>query len=156
MSFINGMPAASCRALWFRSLLTLTALTIVSARLVAPTSTTSPNSSASPLPPAYQEHLKAAKNAARFDWTGVLARNCIEPRVGPAIGNYNSDPGRDVWYAEPQKVFDNLYFLGKKFHTSWAVTTNAGIVVIDTLYRYASEPGIVEGLRKVESRIPGR
>ena len=29
-------------------------------------------------------HLRAAKNAARFDWTGVLARNCIVPEVGPA------------------------------------------------------------------------
>src|SRR5262245_14225904 len=74
------------------------------------------------LPAEYVTHLSAAKIAARFDWVGVLARNCIEPKVGPAIGNYNRDPGRAIWYAEPQKVFDNLYFLGTKFHTAWALT----------------------------------
>src|ERR1051326_2483936 len=100
-------------------------------------------------PPGYEAHLTAAKNAARFDWVGVLARDCIEPKVGPAIGNYNTDPGRAVWYAEPQKVFDNLYFLGTKFHTSWALTTSDGIIIIDTLYEYASGPEIVDGLKKV-------
>ena len=50
---------------------------------------------------SYAAHLKAAKDAARFDWTGILARNCIAPDVGPAIGNYSTDPGRDAYYAEP-------------------------------------------------------
>jgi hypothetical protein len=90
------------------------------------------------LPAEYVAHLTAAKNAARFDWVGVLARNCIEPKVGPAIGNYNTDPGRTIWYADPQEVFDNLYFLGTKFHTAWALTTSDGIIIIDTLYYYAS------------------
>lgn len=99
--------------------------------------------------PAYEAHLTAAKNAARFDWVGVLARNCIEPKVGPAIGNYNTDPGREIWYAEPAKVFDNLYFLGTKFHTAWALTTSEGIIVIDTLYNYASEPEIIDGMKKL-------
>jgi metallo-beta-lactamase class B len=44
-------------------------------------------------------------------------------------------------------VFDNLYFLGTKFHTSWALTTSAGIILIDTLYHYAVVPEIVDGLR---------
>jgi metallo-beta-lactamase class B len=95
----------------------------------------------------YAAHLKAAKDAARFDWTGLLARNCIAPDVGPAIGNYSTDPGRDVYYAEPQQVFDNLYFLGTRFHTSWALTTSAGIILIDTLYNYAVVPEIVDGLK---------
>ena len=95
----------------------------------------------------YRAHLRAAKNAARFDWTGVLARNCIVPEVGPAIGNYSTDPGRDAYYAEPYRVFDNLYFLGTRFHTSWALTTSAGIILIDTLYNYATVPEIVDGLK---------
>jgi len=95
----------------------------------------------------YMAHLKAAKDAARFDWTGVLARNCIAPAVGPVLGNYAVDPGRDAYYAEPEQVFDNLYFLGTRFHTSWALTTTAGIVLIDTLYNYATVPEIVDGLK---------
>jgi metallo-beta-lactamase class B len=46
-------------------------------------------------------------------------------------------------------VFDNLYFLGTKFHTSWALTTSDGIIVIDTLYNYASEPEIIDGMKKL-------
>jgi metallo-beta-lactamase class B len=101
------------------------------------------------MPPGYEAHLTAAKNAARFDWVGILARNCVVPKVGPAIGNYNTDPGRSIWYAEPEKVFDNLYFLGTKFHSAWALTTSDGIIVIDTLYYYASEPEIIDGLKKL-------
>ncbi len=101
------------------------------------------------LPAEYLAHLKAAKDAARFDWTGVLARNCIVPAVGPAIGNYSTDPGRDVYYAEPQQVFDNVYFLGTKFHTAWALTTSAGIILIDTLYNYAVVPEIEDGLKRM-------
>lgn len=97
----------------------------------------------------YDAHIKAAKDAARFDWVGVFARNCIAPRTGPAIGNYNTDPGRAIWYAEPEKVFDNFYFLGTQFHTAWALDTSDGIIIIDTLYQYASEPEIVDGLKKL-------
>lgn len=104
---------------------------------------------AAELPADYMAHLKAAKDAARFDWVGVLARNCVAPKVGPAVGNYNTDPGRDIWYAEPQKVFDNLYFLGTKFHTAWALTTSDDIIIIDTLYNYAVGPEIVDGMKKM-------
>jgi metallo-beta-lactamase class B len=95
-------------------------------------------------------HLAAAKAAAGFDFTGTLARVCIAPQTGP---------GRDVapgpapapatWITEPAKVFDNLYFVGTKFHSSWALTTSEGIILIDTLYEYASEEAIVVGFRKL-------
>lgn len=108
--------------------------------------------SQAPLPAEYLAHLKAAKDAARFDWTGVLARNCIVPAVGPVLGNYSTDPGRAAYYAEPLQAFDNLYFLGTRFHTSWALTTSAGIILIDTLYNYATVPEIVDGLTAMRLR----
>ena len=46
-------------------------------------------------------------------------------------------------------MFDNLYFVGTKFHSSWALTTREGIILIDTLYDYASDEAIVGGLRKL-------
>jgi len=46
-------------------------------------------------------------------------------------------------------VFDNLYFVGTKFHSSWALTTSDGIILIDTLYEYASDEAIAGGLRKL-------
>jgi metallo-beta-lactamase class B len=44
-------------------------------------------------------------------------------------------------------VFDNLYWLGTKEHSSWALKTSEGIILIDTLYSYAVEAEIVDGLK---------
>ena len=35
-------------------------------------------------------------------------------------------PDRANWYAPPFKVFDNLYWLGTRQHSSWALQTSAG------------------------------
>ena len=56
-------------------------------------------------------------------------------------------PDRALWYAKPYKVFDNLYFVGTRIHSAWALTTTDGIILIDTLFDYAIEPEIVEGLK---------
>jgi metallo-beta-lactamase class B len=58
-------------------------------------------------------------------------------------------PARDTWFIEPAKVFDNLYFVGSKIHSSWALTTSAGIILLDTLFTYNSEEEIVGGLKKL-------
>ena len=55
-------------------------------------------------------------------------------------------PDRATWYAKPYKVFDNLYFIGTRIHSAWALTTSAGIIVIDTLFDYAIEPEMIEGM----------
>lgn len=53
------------------------------------------------------------------------------------------------WYREPVKVFDELYFVGTNEHSSWAVVTDEGIMLLDTLYDYATGESIVGGLRKL-------
>ncbi|HYK79402.1 MAG TPA: MBL fold metallo-hydrolase, partial [Micropepsaceae bacterium] len=58
-------------------------------------------------------------------------------------------PDRKTWFTEPAKVFDNLYFVGTKIHSSWALTSSDGIILIDTLYDYASEEAIIGGLKKL-------
>src|SRR3990172_9060357 len=60
-----------------------------------------------------------------------------------------SAPARATWYAEPAKVFDNLYFVGGKVHSSWALTTSDGIILIDTIYPYNSDELIVGGMKKL-------
>jgi metallo-beta-lactamase class B len=95
-------------------------------------------------------HLAAAKAAAGFDFTGTLARICVAPQTAPGADvTPPPPPSRASWYTEPAKVFDNLYFVGTKFHSSWALTTNEGIILLDTLYDYASEEAIVGGLKKL-------
>src|SRR3970282_2571107 len=58
-------------------------------------------------------------------------------------------PPASAWDAEPAKVFDNLYYVGSKTVGSWAVTTSAGIIVIDALFEYSVEEEIVNGLKKL-------
>jgi metallo-beta-lactamase class B len=65
------------------------------------------------------------------------------------VTNPASAPARNTWYAEPAKVFDNLYFVGGKLHSAWALTTREGIILIDTIYPYNSEELIIGGMRKV-------
>ena len=55
-------------------------------------------------------------------------------------------PPRAEWYAEPVKVFDNLYFVGQTAYTAWAVVTSEGIIVIDPLFEYSVEAEVVDGL----------
>jgi metallo-beta-lactamase class B len=63
---------------------------------------------------------------------------------GPA-----ATPPRESWYAEGGQVFDNLYMLTTKMNSAWAVNTSAGIILIDTLFGYAAQDEIVDGLKKV-------
>ena len=106
--------------------------------------------SAAPAANPVESHLAAAKAAAGFDFTGTLARTCIAPQTGPGRDVAPGPaPARDTWITEPAKVFDNLYFVGTKIHSSWALTTSDGIILIDTLYEYASEDAIVGGLKKL-------
>ena len=102
--------------------------------------------------------LQSAKTAAGFEFLGTLVRTCLLPESG---GENTSDslptyvtapasaPARDTWYAEPAKIFDNLYFVGGKIHSSWALTTTDGIILIDTIYPYNSEELIVGGMKKL-------
>jgi metallo-beta-lactamase class B len=98
----------------------------------------------------YDAYLARAKAAAGFDFTGTLVRVCVAPQTaaGPDVAP-PPPPARDTWYTDPAKVFDNLYFVGTKIHSSWALTTSAGIILIDTLYDYASDEAIVGGLTKL-------
>jgi metallo-beta-lactamase class B len=95
-------------------------------------------------------YLARAKAAAGFDFTGTLVRVCVAPQTAPGPDVAPAlPPARDTWYTDPAKVFDNLYFVGTKIHSSWALTTSDGIILIDTLYDYASEEAIVGGLKKL-------
>ena len=46
-------------------------------------------------------------------------------------------------------MFDNLYWLGTRQHSSWALQTSGGIIIIDTNFAWATEPEIIEGLTKL-------
>jgi len=59
-------------------------------------------------------------------------------QVAPSLAERRV-PSRSEWYAEPGKVFDNLYYVGSTSDSIWAVTTSEGIIVVDTGYDYSIE-----------------
>jgi len=65
-------------------------------------------------------------------------------RAGGAGGGGTPDPAG--WYAPPLRVFDNLFWLGTRQHSSWALTTSEGIIIIDTNFAWATQPAIIDGL----------
>jgi metallo-beta-lactamase class B len=96
-------------------------------------------------------YLGAAKNAAGLEWAGTFLRLCIPPGpvTGGGRGGGRGTPARETWYAEPAKVADNLYFMGTKVHNSWALVGSQGIIIIDTLFDYATNDEILGGMKKL-------
>ena len=77
---------------------------------------------------------------------GGPARGAGAPEAAP-VGGRGATPPRENWYAEGGQVFDNLYMLTTKTNSAWAVKTSAGIILIDTLFGYAAQDEIVDGMR---------
>jgi len=126
-------------------------------------------------PSEVDAHIATAKAAAGLDYRGTFVNLCLPgggapgggPRgAGGAVGGGRGTPAavpaargaaaaapatpdRAGWYASPYKVFDNLYWLGTRQHSSWALRTSAGIILIDTNFAWATQPEIIDGLGKL-------
>ena len=89
------------------------------------------------VPNTLEGHIRAATKAAGLDLFGILTL-CLprEPGGTPR-------PADDS--APPTKVFDNLYYLGMKSVSAWALTTSDGIVLIDTLDNPSEAEMFIEG-----------
>ena len=82
-------------------------------------------------------HLQAATAAAGQDLKGILS--ICNPRTAaraPVAARAN---------IEPAKIFDNLYFLGISNVSAWALTTSAGIIVLDSLDNANEAQQYIEG-----------
>ena len=105
-------------------------------------------------------HIAAARAAAGQDYRATFVNLCL-PAAAPAggrgaagrgggaggrAGGAPATPDRTAWYASPYKVFDNLYWLGTRQHSSWALRTSDGIIIIDTNFAWATQPEIIDGL----------
>jgi metallo-beta-lactamase class B len=104
-------------------------------------------------------HRAAAKAAAGQDHQSIYRTLCVNS-AEPAPSNADKAretqssaprqvPPRSEWYAQPVKVFDNLYFVGQSAYSAWAVRTSEGVILIDTIFDYSVEAEVVEGLRKL-------
>jgi metallo-beta-lactamase class B len=99
-------------------------------------------------PDTVEAHIAAAQAAAGPH--GNILQSRLTPSAGPTTTPpARTAPERSTWYVEPVKVFDNLYFVGEKEYSSWAVTTSEGIILLDTIWDYSVEDEIVGGLKKL-------
>jgi metallo-beta-lactamase class B len=90
-----------------------------------------------------ESHLAAAKAAAGAEHTALFEATCVrKPGPPPARTEPRPVPERSTWHHEPVKVFDNLYYVGEKEYSAWAVTTSDGIIVVDTIWAYSAAPNI--------------
>jgi metallo-beta-lactamase class B len=105
-----------------------------------------------------EDAIRAAQRAAGFDFLGTLTRRCLLPALGsvnetdivpPYIRDPSTTPLRETWYADAAQVFDNLYFVGGKLHSAWALKTNQGYILLDTIYPYNSDELIVGGMQRL-------
>jgi metallo-beta-lactamase class B len=116
-------------------------------------------------------HIATAKLAAREDYRGTFINLCLpgtgaggrgtaqpadaggrgaaQPAGARRGAGTPTTPDRANWYASPYKAFDNLYWLGTRQHSSWALRTSAGLIIIDTNFAWATEPEIIDGLTKL-------
>jgi metallo-beta-lactamase class B len=100
-------------------------------------------------------HVAAAKAAAGQDHLSLFDRLCTPPApraAGPAVpapARPSGPPPASEWHVEPAKVFDNLYFVGEKEYSAWAVTTSEGIILIDAIFHYSVDEQVVKGLTKL-------
>ena len=118
-------------------------------------------------PSQIDAHIATARAAAGMEHRNTFINLCLPsaPRGGgagrgggaaaargtaPARGaGAPQTPDRANWYAPPFKVFDNLYWLGTRQHSSWALQTSAGIIIIDTNFAWATRPEIIDGMTKL-------
>lgn len=101
------------------------------------------------------QHLDAARKAAGAEHDFIFGQLCsatIRAMDAPPATTQvpaqlpTIDPQR-TWYAEPVKVFDDLYFLGQTAFSVWALRTSEGIILVDAIFDYSVEAEVIEGLR---------
>ena len=93
----------------------------------------------SPIHRPLLEHIARAKQIAGKQWAGEAAFFCISPRA-----NSPTDP-----LIEPAKLFDNLYAFGRSGTVVYAITTTAGIILIDSGYANEVENVLISQMKSV-------
>jgi metallo-beta-lactamase class B len=94
-----------------------------------------------PDPPAVVRHLTAARAAAGAEWPAAVDFIC---KLNPDRANRADDP-----LIPPTKIFDNVYAIGRTGTVAYAVTTSAGIVLVDAGYADQLETVLLPGLKAV-------
>ncbi len=105
--------------------------------------------------PDVGRHLAAAREAAGSDLRNYLALgNSADPNYKPPALSMADLMGMPA--PPPGKAFDNLYFVGSKWVSTWALTTSDGIILIDAMDNEEEAERIVEGGLKTLGLDPSK
>ena len=101
--------------------------------------------------PQVTSQVDAAIRSAGSEWKEAATFFCSTEEQVAAMKILPSATEGDIegQRAEPMKVFDNLYFVGAKAVTTWAITTPDGIILIDSGYAERVDDTLVAGMKKV-------
>ena len=94
--------------------------------------------------PNVAQHLAAAKEAASSD-LGTYFALCKSADPNFIAPELDLEALMSVPAPSPGTAFDNLYFVGSKWVSSWAITTFDGIILIDAMDNEDEAERIVEG-----------
>jgi metallo-beta-lactamase class B len=96
-------------------------------------------------PAAVEQHIAAATAAAKADLLGPLGLcKTATAESGPSfMDTYNAM--LKLPPLEPMQVMDELYFLGSRWTTAWALKTSAGLIIIDALDNTDEAKQYIEG-----------
>ena len=111
-----------------------------------------PAQAASSNPDGMKAHIAAAEKVAASHPELAGPLNLCKTATGAPASAFMANYKK--WSAEPplppMQVFDNLYFLGSKWTTAWAIKTSDGIIVVDAMDNADEAEHYIEGgLRKL-------
>ena len=92
-------------------------------------------------------HVAAATRDAGSDLTALMALCKPAPatRMTPQQGEAYLSKMINQPVPPPGKAFDNLYYVGAKWVSAWAIRTSQGIILIDALNNKAEAATVIEG-----------
>src|SRR3984893_11816474 len=96
-------------------------------------------------PAAVAEHIAAATAAAKSDLLGPLGLcKTATPAPGPSfMDNYRAMVKEPP--LAPMQVMDELYFLGSRWTTAWAIKTAGGLIIVDAMDNADEAEHCIEG-----------
>ena len=111
-----------------------------------------PAQAASSNPDGMKAHIAAAEKVAASHPELAGPLNLCKTATGAPASAFMANYKK--WSAEPplppMQVFDNLYFLGSKWTTAWAIKTSGGIIIVDAMDNADEAEHYIEGgLRKL-------
>jgi metallo-beta-lactamase class B len=96
-------------------------------------------------PVAVQEHIAAATAAAKSDLLGPLTLcQTATPAPGPSFVDNDRAMVKEPPLA-PMQVMDELYFLGSRWTTAWAIKTAGGLIIVDAMDNADEAEHYIEG-----------